>query len=129
MAEPEQRTAVTAFLTAALRAIPRARKTGMNAHVPPVYALGLCRREASPVQLVNAFESPVRANGDGYVTGSVREMLRQWDSMREVWELKFDEIVATGCYKPEQCEDSPKVPEQLPVSQFLGRLVNAAFSA
>jgi len=43
-----------------------------------------------PMQLVNAFESPVRANGTGYEQGSVDRLLKHRDAVKTTWGLSYD---------------------------------------
>ncbi|MFN7131845.1 MAG: type I-E CRISPR-associated protein Cas7/Cse4/CasC [Myxococcales bacterium] len=63
--DADQRKAVLdAFLRAALLAVPGARKNSMNAATLPHAVLGIRKDKGQPLQLVNAFEAPVRANGE-----------------------------------------------------------------
>ncbi len=60
MTPEERKEVVSSFIHATLTAVPQARHNGMNAGVRPAYALGLIRENGQPIQLVNAFEKPVR---------------------------------------------------------------------
>lgn len=63
MSQGERQQVVRAFVEATLRAIPGARKNSMNAATLPGYVLGVVRGTGHPVQLVNAFEKPIRPFG------------------------------------------------------------------
>ncbi len=67
---------VRAFLRATILAVPTAKHTGMNANLPPEYVLGMVIN-GQPMQLVNAFEAPIRANGQGWLPVSIRRMEEQ----------------------------------------------------
>lgn len=72
------------FIQAALTSVPSARKNSMNAATRPSYVLGV-KREGQPLQLVNAFEKPVKAGNEGYVDGAVKQLKGELQNMKETW--------------------------------------------
>jgi CRISPR system Cascade subunit CasC len=89
----ERRQVVDTFIRATLMAVPGARKNSMNAHTLPGYVLGTYKSKGQPVQLVNAFESPVRAKG-GLLDASVEALKAEHAKLKETWGLAFDTEVA-----------------------------------
>lgn len=85
---------VRAFVRATLEAVPGARRTSMNGNTRPGYVLGVVRSAGHPVQLVNAFESAVRASGDkGLFAVSVEKLKKEHDELNGTWGLKEHELV------------------------------------
>jgi CRISPR system Cascade subunit CasC len=76
---------VDAFLRATLLAVPSARKNSMNAHTVPAFVLGTFRETGQPIQLVNAFESPVRPRGDGLIKDSIAALEAEFARLKETW--------------------------------------------
>lgn len=69
----ERQSVVKTFVEATIKAIPGARKNTMNANTLPSYVLGVVREKGHPIQLVNAFETPVRfSQGFGVVLACLR---------------------------------------------------------
>ena len=93
-----RRDIVDAFLRAALLAVPNARKNSMNAHTVPAYVLGTLKDKGQPIQLVNAFESPVRAKGDGLVKDSITALEAEVKKLKDTWGVTF----AKECRIPEK---------------------------
>lgn len=83
----ERRKVVDAFVRAVLLSVPGARKNSMNAHTLPDFVLGLYRDHGHPVQLVNAFESPVKAKKDGLLAPSVEALEKHLRELRQTWGL------------------------------------------
>lgn len=84
----ERKEVVKAFVRAALLAVPGARKNSMNANTPPVYVLGVVKSEGQPIQLINAFEKPVRPKqNDGIVAESVRLLQEHYAALKKTWGL------------------------------------------
>ena len=71
------------FIRSSILAIPSARKNSMNAATVPSYVLGLVRN-GQPIQLVNAFESPVHSKG-GLVAPSAEALQNEYKRMKDVW--------------------------------------------
>lgn len=89
----ERRQVVDAFIRATLMAVPGARKNSMNANTLPGYVLGTFKSRGQPVQLVNAFESPVRPKG-GLVDASIEAMKAHHAKLKETWGIACDTEVA-----------------------------------
>lgn len=89
----ERRQVVDTFIRATLMAVPGARKNSMNAHTLPGYVLGTYKSKGQPVQLVNAFESPVRPRG-GLLDASVEALKAEHAKLKETWGLTCDTEVA-----------------------------------
>ena len=89
----ERREVVRAFIEATLQAVPGARKNSMNAATLPGYVLGVVRGSGHPVQLVNAFEVPVRAyGGKGLFELSLERLKKERDELNKVWGLNKNEL-------------------------------------
>lgn len=89
----ERRAVVDAFIRATLQAVPGARKNSMNAHTLPGYVLGTYKSAGHPVQLVNAFESPIRAKS-GLLDESVTALKAHHEALKKTWDIKLDTEVA-----------------------------------
>lgn len=88
----ERKNVVAAFIEATVMAVPGARKNSMNASVPPSYVLGVYKEAGQPVQLVNAFENPVR--GTGLVDTSRKALEDHHSSLKSTWGITTTEEVA-----------------------------------
>lgn len=88
----ERQKVVAAFIEATVMAVPGARKNSMNASVPPSYVLGIYKSKGQPVQLINAFESPVK--GAGLVEGSVKALTAHHAQLKETWGITITEEAA-----------------------------------
>lgn len=82
----ERQQVVKAFVEATLKAMPGARKNTMNGYTLPSYVLGVVREKGHPVQLANAFESPVKPN-NGYTETSIEKLKAEYNQLKESWEL------------------------------------------
>jgi len=89
----ERRQVVDAFIRATLMAVPGARKNSMNANTLPGYVLGIYKPKGQPVQLINAFESPVRPKG-GLLDASVEVLKAHHEKLKEIWSLSCETEVA-----------------------------------
>lgn len=70
-------SALEAFTQAIVRAIPSGKQNSFAAHNPPSF-VGVCLRHASPLNLANAFEKPIRPMHDRALTAeSVSELAKQ----------------------------------------------------
>jgi len=83
----ERKTVVCTFVEATIKAIPGARKTTMNGSTLPVYVLGVVREKGHPVQLVNAFENPVRPS-QGYSIKSVELLKSEYEKLAGTWGIE-----------------------------------------
>lgn len=101
---------VQAFLRAVILAVPSAKRTGMNASLPPEYILGLVAT-GQPMQLVNAFEAPVRTNSLGWLKPSVEVLEKHFERFKKMFDL--DSII----------REEVRLSEQTPINQFIEKLV------
>ena len=83
--EAERRAILRAFVRAVLTATPGARKNSMNAATLPHEVLGIHKSSGQPLQLVNAFEKPVRPNGNGFSENSLDAMKSHLADVEKVW--------------------------------------------
>jgi len=84
LSKGDREVIVKTFAEATIKAIPGARKNTMNANTLPVYVLGVVREKGHPIQLVNAFENPVRP-AQGYSTKSVELLKAEYAKLKETW--------------------------------------------
>lgn len=85
----ERRKVVDAFIRATLMAVPGARKNSMNAHTLPGCVLGTYKSAGQPVQLINAFETPVRPRS-GLLDASIEAMKSHHAKLKETWGFTCD---------------------------------------
>ena len=90
----ERQSIVQTFIEATVKAIPGARKNSMNGNTLPVYVLGIVRKKGHPVQMVNAFERPVRSS-QGYAAKSVELLKSEYSKLSGTWgiEAVFEEAI------------------------------------
>ncbi len=87
----ERRAVVRAFIEATLLAIPGARKNSMNAFTRPGYVLGIVRTKGHPIQLVNAFEKPIRSlGGKSLFESSLDALKAEYATLNNTWGLNKD---------------------------------------
>jgi len=94
MTREERQSVVRTFAEATIKAIPCARKNTMNSNTLPVFVLGVVREKGHPIQLINAFEDPVRPS-QGYAAKSVNLLKSEYEKLAETWgiEAVFDEAI------------------------------------
>lgn len=94
MTREDRQSVVRTFIEATIKAIPGARKNTMNGNTLPVYVLGVVREKGHPVQLVNAFESPVRSS-QGYANKSIDLLKAEYEKLAGTWGIKaaFDKAI------------------------------------
>ena len=81
--------AITAFVEAAYTAIPTGKQNAFAAQTPPSLVMAVARgADGMPWSLANAFVDPVRANGQGIVAGSVRQLAEHWDALVDMYGLE-----------------------------------------
>jgi CRISPR system Cascade subunit CasC len=90
LAVDERRKVLRAFLTATLEAVPSARRNSMNGATLPEVVLGVRKSKGQPLQLVNAFEDPAKANGSGLLSASKSKMEAHLDRLKKVWGIEND---------------------------------------
>lgn len=86
-----RKAVVAAFIRSTALAVPGARKNSMNASVAPSYVLGTYKSAGQPMQLINAFETPVQ--GAGLVGASVKALAEHHAELKETWGVATDEEV------------------------------------
>ena len=74
-------------MEATIKAIPGARKNTMNGNTLPIFVLGVVREKGHPVQLVNAFENPLRST-QGYAAESVKRLKAEYAKLETTWGVK-----------------------------------------
>ena len=133
----ERRSVVETFVRATLMAYPTARQNSMHATTLPGFVLGVVRDQGHPIQLVNAFERPVRPFASkGLMELSVKAMLEERVLINTTWGLGEHEkwtaaIVGSGypLDKDDGKEPKDKVPAQVTgilaksLDEFLAELV------
>ena len=82
----ERREVVDAFIRATLQAVPGARKNSMNANTLPGYVLGIYKSAGQPVQLINAFEEPVRPKA-GLLAESIAKLKDHHNELKKTWDI------------------------------------------
>lgn len=88
----ERKQVLAAFIQATVMAVPGARKNSMNASVPPSYVLGIYKEAGQPVQLINAFEAPVK--GSGLIKASREVLEEHYASLKTTWGITtLEEVV------------------------------------
>jgi len=80
----DRRKVVDAFIRSTLMAVPGARKNSMNANTLPGYVLGTFKSTGHPVQLINAFEEPVRPKS-GLLAESVAKLKTHHEALKNTW--------------------------------------------
>lgn len=80
----ERKSVVRTFVDATIKAIPGARKNTMNGNTLPLHVLAVVREKGHPIQLVNAFEAPIRSN-QGYGTKAVEQLKAEYAKLKETW--------------------------------------------
>lgn len=86
MTEEQRKNVVRTFIEATIKAVPSARKNSMNGNTLPIYVLGIVREKGHPVQLINAFEKPVKPN-QGYAEKSVELLKQEYEKLNITWGL------------------------------------------
>lgn len=89
----ERRQVVDAFIRATLMAVPGARKNSMNANTLPGYVLGTFKTAGQPVQLINAFENPIRPK-TGLLDASWEKLKEHHASLKSTWGLNCETEVS-----------------------------------
>lgn len=88
LAQTERKSILRAFIRSVLTAVPGARQNSMNGATLPIEVLGLRKENGQPLQLINAFESPVKSKGKGYAASSREEMLGHHGDLKKLWGIR-----------------------------------------
>ena len=83
--QEKRKSLLRAFIRSVLTAVPGARQNSMNGATLPIEVLGLRKENGQPLQLINAFEKPIKANGSGYAANSRTEMLKHHADLKKLW--------------------------------------------
>lgn len=89
---------VAAFIRSALMSVPHARQNSMNAATLPGYVMGTYRSKGHPLQLVNAFEKPIKQN---YMEESIKALVDESTKLQKTWGITPDCQISI----PEVCAD------------------------
>jgi len=115
----DRRQVADLLIRATVEAIPTARHNSMNAHTRPAYALGIVRLKGQPLQLVNAFERPVRSR-NGLIDESVKKALLHNNNLNATFNLKSALELATGFHRPVADEElkTNMIPKHVDLDTF-----------
>lgn len=96
----ERQSVVRTFIEATIKAVPIARKNTMNGNTLPIYVLGIVREKGHPLQLVNAFETPV-GSMHGFSAKSVDLLKAEYAKLKETWgvEAVFETAIPETSFK------------------------------
>lgn len=84
ISKEDRQNVVRAFVEATIKAIPSARKNTMNGNTLPAFVLGIVREKGHPIQLINAFETPLKAS-QGYLSKSIDLLKTEYDKLKTNW--------------------------------------------
>ncbi|KAB2888803.1 MAG: type I-E CRISPR-associated protein Cas7/Cse4/CasC [Desulfobulbaceae bacterium] len=87
LSREERQNVVRTFVEATIKAIPGARKNTMNGNTLPVHVLSVVREKGHPIQLVNAFETPIRSS-QGYTAKSVELLKSEYAKLKIAWGIE-----------------------------------------
>ena len=74
-----------ALLYASVFAAPTGKQNTFAAHNLPSLISSVVRENASPRNLANAFEVPVKASDSGYVAGSLQKLNAEWEKQERIF--------------------------------------------
>jgi CRISPR system Cascade subunit CasC len=83
----QRKSVVRTFVHAVIKAVPGARKNTMNGNTIPDYVLGVIREKGHPIQLVNAFERPVRST-QGHAVESIKRLKYEYVDLKDTWGIE-----------------------------------------
>jgi CRISPR system Cascade subunit CasC len=86
-------TALEVFLASFVTSMPTGHQNSF-AHRTPPYLVAVVVREDQPVNLVSAFEAPVRANGAGIAEGSAARLVTELNKASDLWDLAPLQVAA-----------------------------------
>ncbi|MDA8241000.1 MAG: type I-E CRISPR-associated protein Cas7/Cse4/CasC [Nitrospiraceae bacterium] len=124
MFKEERQTVVRTFVEATIKAIPGAHKYTINGYTMPSFVLGVVREKGHPIQLVNAFESPLRPSMKGFVVESINRMSAEYADLEATWGIDsvFAKAAVQGSLK-EQINDSLCSIEPCPLDKLIDGMV------
>lgn len=83
----QRKNVVDAFIRSTLMAVPGARKNSMNAATLPGYVLGTYKEAGTPIQLINAFETPVWSK-NGILEASIKKLETHYEELKKTWGIE-----------------------------------------
>ena len=86
--QEKRKSLLSAFIRAVLTAVPGARQNSMNGATLPIEVLGIRKEKGQPLQLINAFEKPIKASNNGYAVNSRKEMLQHHADLKDLWSIE-----------------------------------------
>ena len=86
--QEKRKSLLRAFITSVLIAVPGARQNSMNGATLPIEVLGIRKEKGLPLQLINAFEKPIKASNNGYAVNSRKEMLQHHADLKDLWSIE-----------------------------------------
>ncbi|MES2996540.1 MAG: type I-E CRISPR-associated protein Cas7/Cse4/CasC [Verrucomicrobiota bacterium] len=86
--QEKRKSLLRAFIRSVLTAVPGARQNSMNGATLPIEVLGIRKDKGQPLQLINAFEAPIKANGKGYAANSRGKMLDHHADLKNLWSIE-----------------------------------------
>lgn len=130
LSQEERKAVVRTFVEATIKGMPGARQNSMNANTLPVYVLGIVRETGHPLQLVNAFENPVRSR-QGYAEESVKRLEAEYAKLKGRWGVEAVlEIAISALGKSATREDTlqsdtaPIAIAKVNLGDFLNKVLN-----
>ena len=123
MTKEERQNVVRTFVDATIKAMPGARKNTMNGNTLPGYVIGVVREKGHPIQLVNAFESPIRT-ARGYVLESIKRLNTEYTDLKENWGIEGTAKVTIKKSLKDQLDPTPsnKVQADIQDNNVIGGL-------
>ncbi len=96
----ERQNVIRTFIESTIKAIPSARKNTMNGNTLPAYVLGVVREKGHPIQLVNAFETPLKST-QGFTEESVKLLKDEYAKLKATWgvEAVFEQAIPEVGFK------------------------------
>lgn len=86
--QENRKSLLRAFIRSVLMAVPGARQNSMNGATLPAEVLGIRKEKGQPLQLINAFEEPVKASAKGYSANSTTKMLDHHADLKKLWGIE-----------------------------------------
>lgn len=118
--------ALRVFLNAFVTSMPTGYQNSF-AHRTPPNLVSVVIRDDQPVNLVSAFESPVRAMGEGLVSASIQRFADELRTAAEIWGLR--PVLVASTYRAPENGVQDKVAETLGASVPFDRVVEAVVAA
>jgi CRISPR system Cascade subunit CasC len=91
------RRTVEGFLRSAMTAIPTGKQNAFSAQNPTNFAMAVVRQDGKSWNLVNAFETPVKANREpetGYIAPSIQALDAYWHDLTSFYDDSRPDAVA-----------------------------------